>query len=103
MKKYRVIKNQHVLCKEESNPNGEWPNWIYCETKDNEGWIPKSIIRRKSDLGVMEEDYDAKEFDIKKDEVIVMSKSLNGWIWGHKEEAPGIYAWAPLNHLEEIE
>ncbi|MBN1468282.1 MAG: hypothetical protein JW924_06120 [Fusobacteriaceae bacterium] len=62
MKKYAVIKSRNteftnpivvkkgesVICKEKSNPEGEWAGWILCETVDNEGYIPYQIIDENS-------------------------------------------------------
>lgn len=115
MKKYKVTKGRqaenmtplclkegdHVLIKSYSDPEGDWAGWAYCETKDNEGWIPLQIVRTKSDLGFIEEDYDATEFDLIPEEIIIGSYELNGWVWGHKE-GRGEKGWAPLNHLKSI-
>jgi len=95
-------KGDKVLCTEESDPKGDWAGWIYCISNDNEGWVPKQIINQNRDIGSVIEDYDAREFDIEVDEIIIMEKELNGWIWGFKKEDPLIKAWAPLNHLEEL-
>jgi len=98
----KVIEDQTVLCLEESDPLGDWPDWVLCETKDNKGWIPKSIIRRKADLGIITEDYDATEFDLTEDEIVVMDYAKGGWIWGHKSSNPEIKGWTPLTHLEAL-
>jgi hypothetical protein len=117
MSKYRVIKSrktdsvnpiivyegEQVICIEESNEDGEWAGWIFCKSKNNEGWIPKQIINRNGDIGIILEYYNAREFDIELGEIIIMEKVLNGWIWGVKEDNPIAKAWAPLNHLEETE
>lgn len=115
MKKFRVIKTRktdtdnpivvfkgmQVTCLQESSDN-EWAGWIFCESEDNKGWVPKQFIDRRYNIGVILEDYNANEFDIYEDEIIVMEKILNGWIWGFKENNPTIKGWAPINHLEEL-
>lgn len=98
----KVVEDQNVLCLEESDPLGDWPDWVLCETKDNKGWIPKCIIRRKADLGIITEDYDATEFDLIEDEIIVMDYKNGGWIWGYKLSNPEVNGWTPLNHLEAL-
>lgn len=117
MRKYRVIKSRktdsdnpivvykcmEVICVEESNENDEWAGWVLCKSENNNGWIPKQIINRNGNKGILLEDYDAREFDIEVDEIIIMDKELNGWIWGAKENDPTTKAWAPLNHLKEVE
>lgn len=116
MTKYKVVKarqseienpinlkkGDNVLIKEYSNPEGDWAGWVYCESKNNAGWIPHQIIRSKADLGFIEKDYDATEFDLSEEEVIIQSYELNGWVWGYKENEPHQYGWAPINHMEKL-
>ena len=115
MTEYRVIKNRKsdsdnpiivregdkVICGEESDEAGDWAGWVSCSTETNVGWIPKQIVDRSGDSGIILEDYDALEFDIEVDEIIIMEKTLNGWIWGYKKNNSLIKAWTPLNHLVE--
>ena len=117
MIRYKVVKNRDaetnnpiILSKgqivkplEQSNPTGDWANWVLCESEDNKGWIPKQIIEIDGELGRITEDYNAKEFDLSVGDIILTSKELNGWIWGYKEGCEGVYAWAPLNHIEIID
>ncbi|SCX93204.1 SH3 domain-containing protein [Alkaliphilus peptidifermentans] len=116
MKKYRVIKNrktssekpiilfkdERVICGEESSEDSGWTGWIYCKSQNNEGWVSKQIINRNDNIGIVLEDYDAREFDIEIDEIIIMDKILNGWIWGAKKDNLGTKGWVPLNHVEEF-
>lgn len=97
-----VKKGDNVICIEESDETGDWAGWVYCQSTDSSGWIPRQIIHRNGVHGMIQEDYDAKEFDIEVDEIIIMEKMLNGWIWGYKKENPQIKAWVPLNHIECI-
>lgn len=115
MIEYRVIKSrkadsdnpiilragEKVICGETSKDDGDWAGWIFCASENNEGWVPKQIIDRSGDVGFVLEDYDAREFDVEVDEIIIMDKTLNGWIWGSKKDDPLTKAWVPLNHLEE--
>ncbi|MEJ6949967.1 SH3 domain-containing protein [Natronospora cellulosivora (SeqCode)] len=98
-----VHKNEQVVCIEESNEDEDWAGWILCKTENEQGWIPYQIIKRKGELGIILEDYCATEFNLKVDEILVMEKELNGWIWCYKESDPNIKAWAPLNHIEILE
>lgn len=91
---------QEVRCLEESDPNGRWPNWVLCEIESNKGWVPKQIIDRSDDLGVITENYTSIEFDLEVDEFLYSDKELNNWIWCNKENDSSRKAWAPLNHLE---
>ncbi|WP_240837308.1 SH3 domain-containing protein [Acidaminobacter sp. JC074] len=114
MRKYKVIKARQpetlnpiklkegdsVIVKKESNPQGDWAGWLYCESRDNAGWVPKQLVRRKADLGCLDYDYDAHEFELEIGEVIQSEYILNGWVWGYKVDEPGIHGWTPLNHVE---
>ena len=95
-----VISGEHVKCIEESDSNGDWAGWTLCENINNQGWIPTQIIDRTGDDGIILEDYNAIEFDIEVDELILASKTLNGWIWGMKKNSSTNEAWIPLNHVE---
>lgn len=116
MNKYRVIHNRRtteeifiqvrkddlVICGERSNPDGDWPGWIYCTINEISGWIPEMLIDIQDNHGRMTEDYDAREFNLMIGETLTGKRELNGWIWCYKENEPSFHAWAPLNHLERI-
>jgi len=97
-----VHKGEQVICVEESNNSGDWAGWILCKNNRNSGWIPKQIIDRHGDVGIILEDYNAREFDIEVNEIIVSENTLNGWIWGYKKGSPQVKAWVPLNHAEKV-
>lgn len=97
-----VSKGQMVKCLKKSDEDSEWSGWIYCESDHNKGWIPEQIIDLKGKMGIILEDYSAKEFYLEVDDILIEIKELNGWIWcfksGHEDEK----AWAPLDHLKLI-
>jgi hypothetical protein len=66
-----LIAGSRVFCLEESNPDGDWPNWILCKTDDIEGWVPAQIIDREGEAGSILEDYSAAEFDIVPGEIFI--------------------------------
>lgn len=99
---FQLKAGAEVGCVDESDPNGDWPNWILCRDGNSEGWVPKQIIRREGQSGIIAEDYNAAEFDLEPGEILVGIKELNGWIWSYKEDRRDIKAWAPLNCLEII-
>lgn len=94
--------NDKVECGEEYKENENWPGWIWCNIENNGGWVPIQIIKRDGDSGIVLENYNGTEFDIQIDEIIVMEKKLNGWIWGYKKNNPSNKAWVPLDYLEII-
>ena len=97
-----VTKGEPVMCREESDENGQWAGWIYCIGSKCEGWIPKQIIKSEGENGIILEDYDSTEFELEIDEIITSEKLLNGWIWGTKKNQSLVKGWAPLNHVELI-
>lgn len=117
MKKYKVVKEresefqnplsvkkwEEVTCLEKSNPEGDWASWILCRTYDNEGWVPEQVVDIQEDFGLITEDYNAVEFNLVLNEILIKEKEMNGWIWCYKEEEPDKKAWAPLNHIKALE
>jgi len=99
----KLVADEEVTCLEESDANGDWPNWTLCKNASKEGWVPSQIIRRDGMHGVILEDYDATEFSIEVGEVYISNKTLNGWIWGYREGRPNQLAWVPLNYVKLIE
>lgn len=94
----KLKKGDKVICTEESDSTGDWANWLYCKSKDNEGWVPKQIVNL--DNNTIMEDYHAIEFNLFINDILISEKQMNGWIWGHKKADTKLCAWAPLNHLE---
>jgi len=80
-----IFKGERLKIIRESDPSGEWPNWLYCQGDNKEGWIPRQIIAVEDTSGVSLEDYSAKEFNLIEGEILVSHRLLNGWIWGIKE------------------
>lgn len=94
-----IMKGELLSFVEESDPNGDWANWIFCKGSNKEGWIPKQILE-VNDLEVLvTEDYNAKEHNLKIGDILKSEKELNGWIWCLNK---GELAWAPLNHTKKI-
>jgi len=98
----KLQKNERVECGEEYNENKNWSGWIWCKIQNNAGWVPKQIIEKYGNKGILLEDYNGTEFDIEVNEILIMERKLNGWIWGFKKETPNIKGWAPLDYLEKI-
>lgn len=95
----RVTKGEVLDLVEESNPQGDWANWIYCRGENKQGWIPKQILAIENQQVTVTEDYFAKEYNLVIGELLIKEFELNGWIWSRKLGASDELAWAPLNHL----
>ncbi|RZR34231.1 hypothetical protein [Vibrio vulnificus] len=97
----KVVKGEQLQFIEESNPNGDWANWILCKGADKEGWVPKQILTVDGSQVTVLKDYFAKEHTLTVGETLIEDYELNGWIWCSKLNAEGELAWAPLNHLSK--
>lgn len=86
----------------ESDPQGDWPNWVYCRGEKKEGWVPRQILDIRLEMVVVLDDYSAREHVLSSGDIFIAEKRLNGWIWGYKESEPDLPGWAPLNCLELI-
>ncbi|WP_070963846.1 hypothetical protein [Vibrio sonorensis] len=87
----------------DSESDGPWANWIYCKGVDKEGWVPKQILQFGESELTVTQDYIATEHSLTEGEVLVKKRELNGWIWAEKETELGQFAWAPLNHLIQLD
>jgi len=85
---------------DESDINGDWPNWVFCKGIDKQGWVPKQILNIQENEATSIQDYHAIEHNLTVGETLIAEYSLNGWIWGVKASNPNKFAWAPLNHLQ---
>ena len=97
-----LSKGEALTLVEESDPHGDWPSWAYCKGVDKEGWVPKQILAITNDGVAALEDYIATEHSLVPGDILVSEKTLNGWIWGYKENDPGNRGWAPINHLQKV-
>ena len=95
----RIVLGEKLQFVEESNPEGDWANWIFCRGENKEGWVPKQILAIDNGEVTALEDYFAKEHRLAIGETLVKEYELNGWIWSSKLGSPKELAWAPLNHL----
>ena len=82
-------------------PEG-WDNWHLCRTPDSrEGWVPGQIIERLGRCsGTALEDYTALELDVDAGDVLIGSRTLNGWVWCHCP-SNARSGWVPLKNLRE--
>jgi hypothetical protein len=97
----KVVKGEILQCVEESNPDGDWPNWVFCKGEGKQGWVPKQILTLLDNQATVQQDYYAIEHCLSVGELLTAHSTLNGWIWGVKIDAPQECAWAPLNHLAQ--
>lgn len=84
-------------------PEG-WDNWYLCRTHDSqEGWVPGQIIEQlEPGVGKALEDYTALELGVDAGDVLMGSRTLNGWVWCH-QSSDALNGWVPLKNLHEID
>ena len=109
MKAYRILKDYKIQYETpivlnvgekvnlgEEEKEEKWKGWIWAESENNKGWIPKQILEISDDkkTGTVLEFYSAKELSVNKGDLIEKIKSLNGWTWSRnlKTENEG---WIP--------
>ncbi|AQU85135.1 MULTISPECIES: SH3 domain-containing protein [unclassified Halomonas] len=116
-KKYRVIsphesefpnpitfqKGDLLTLGEEYEGAESWDNWFFCSTPGQEpGWVPGQVIERfDGSSGRALDDYTARELNVLEEELLVGTKSLNGWAWCEKS-ASSESGWVPLENLKEV-
>jgi hypothetical protein len=82
-------------------PEG-WDNWLFCETPGQKGgWVPAQIIEVINDkLARAREDYTARELDVLEGDLLVGTRTLNGWVWCERSDTLES-GWVPLENLQE--
>lgn len=95
--------NERVQCIETSDPSGDWPNWVLCQSYQSnlQGWVPLQLLKIDSSnhTAITLEAYNALELNLEIGDLLIEAYALNGWIWCHKSNEPDYKGWAPLNHL----
>ncbi|MGR4992189.1 SH3 domain-containing protein [Vibrio rotiferianus] len=97
----QVSEGEQLQFIEESDPNGDWANWVFCKGVGKEGWVPKQILTIEGCDVLVRKDYFAKEHTLSVGDELVEEYELNGWIWCEKVGELGEWGWAPLNHLSK--
>lgn len=100
-------KNERVtidMSVKESDP--EWVNWVWCIAENGmDGWVPTQILEIQDILSdgrqtaTVSEDYSAYELSVSKNDVVICSKILNGWLWCKKEKTDQ-EGWIPLRNVK---
>jgi len=98
-----LSKGQSVILGKKYDGPEDWDNWVYCSTIDGsqEGWVPEQIIQAKEGVGVVLDDYTAKELNVEVGETVVGIRVLNGWIWCEKANGKES-GWVPKDHLKPL-
>ncbi|WP_080419129.1 SH3 domain-containing protein [Burkholderia ubonensis] len=89
-----------VIGEKYQGPEG-WDDWFFCTTPGQAGgWVPLQVIERLDDgTGRALEDYTARELDVDAGEMLIGSRTLNGWVWCERVSRDDA-GWVPLRNLE---
>lgn len=79
-----------------------WVDWMFCETPGQKGgWVPVQIIEMVDDGAARaREDYTARELNAQKGELLLVSRTMNGWAWCKSIDGSES-GWVPLASLQE--
>ena len=82
-------------------PEG-WDNWLFCVTPGQKGgWVPAQIIEIIHDkIARSCEDYTARELNVRQGDLLLGTRTLNGWVWC-KSTYSSESGWVPLANLQE--
>lgn len=96
-------KGAPLIVGEEYEGSEGWDNWFLCSTPGQEsGWVPGQIIERLvGSTGRALDDYTARELDVQEGELVIGSRTLNGWLWCERYGGSGA-GWVPLENLKEV-
>ena len=80
-----------------------WKDWFLCSTPGQKnGWVPAQIIEIiTGNTARARDDYTARELDVQKGDLLLGSKTLNGWAWCENCTSSKS-GWVPLANLQEV-
>jgi len=96
-------KGAHLTVGEKYEGPEDWKNWIFCESPGQKGgWVPAQIIEIVNDKAARaREAYTARELNVRQGDVLLGSKTLNGWVWC-KRSGSAESGWVPLSCLQHV-
>ncbi|GAL30545.1 hypothetical protein JCM19239_6844 [Vibrio variabilis] len=59
-----VVQGEQLTVIEESDAQGDWPNWVLCRGEGKKGWVPKQILTINADTAIVKRDYRAVEHQL---------------------------------------
>lgn len=84
----------------------EWVNWVWCiANNEMDGWVPAQILKMDESLPDQKqiafalEDYSAYELPVDKEDIVIGSRILNGWLWCRKENSDK-EGWVPMRKVK---
>lgn len=98
-----LLKGDNVQIGETTDPNGEYPNWVFCTCNrtGKTGWVAFGALDINYGVGVALQDYTSKEMSIIEGDILEAIYELNGWFWCSRP-SDGETGWVAKNTVECI-
>ena len=99
-----LVAGDTVRVGERSNPDGPFPNWLYCtlDRTGMSGWVAERILVVAGDVATATEVYTSEEMTVARGDVVETICELNGWCWCRRS-ADGKVAWVDKGNLKMAE
>lgn len=81
----------------------DWADWVFCTISGQSGgWVPLQLLDKTSDdSAVALEDYTARELNVRKNDMLLGDRILNGWIWCTTPDQ-SCSGWVPQEKLCDL-
>jgi SH3-like domain-containing protein len=77
----------------------DYPGWIWCRAVDSrEGWMPCELLSIEGSIGIVLQDYSAKELAVQPGDELAVQEVRHGWMLVRNEQ--GELGWIPQSHVE---
>ena len=88
---------------ETSNPNGPYPNWVFCtsERTGRVGWVAVHTLKIENGIGTALEAGTSKEMTVCAGDIIDTLRELNGWYWSIRK-SDNETGWVAKDNLTDI-
>lgn len=96
-----LLKGDTVKLGETTDPNGEYPNWVYCtcDRTGRAGWVAVGVLSMENEVGTVLKDYTSKEMTVSAGELVDTIYELNGWYWCERSSDHEL-GWVAKNNLD---
>ncbi len=79
--------------------DGKYTEWFWCRTDEGvEAYVPENSLEITDNTGTFLHDYNSKELNVAKGEILISLYETGGWIWAKKSS--GEEGWIPDENTE---
>jgi len=95
-----IFKKGEMVAIEEKE--SEWSGWIWCTNKLGKSrWVPENYLEIHGNKGIIEQDYNAVELNVKIGEEYIIKEEEAEWYWVINKE--GKSGWVPIKNVQVID